>query len=63
MYVIKSEFYEKLLKLSGEGYPKRKVIEEYRNGSRNVQENTVRALAGLLNEDDWEKLVDKYTVE
>lgn len=61
MYVIKSEFCEKLLKLSVEGYPKRNVIKEYMNRNRKVQENTVRALAALLNQDDWEKLV--YTAK
>lgn len=57
MYIIKSEFCEKLLKISGKDYPKRKVIEKYKNRSRKAQENTVRSLASLLKVDDWKKLV------
>ena len=57
MYYIKSEFCEKLLKLSDKNYPKRKVIEEYMARNRGAQEVTVRALAAELGEADWKELV------
>ncbi|KYG91493.1 hypothetical protein A0U40_00665 [[Bacillus] sp. KCTC 13219] len=56
-YNIKDEYYDALLKLSSNGYPKRKVIEEYKNGSRKAQENTVRAFADILGVNNWNNLV------
>jgi hypothetical protein len=60
MYTIKKDVCDDLLKISDdgmEGYPNRQIIEEYKDGSRKAQENTVRALAALLKVDDWKELV------
>lgn len=57
MYIITSEFCEKLLKLSKvESFPKRKVIKKYENGGK-AQENTVRSLAAFLGESNWKNLI------
>lgn len=57
MYFIKPEYCDQLLKLSNNGYPNREVLEEYKNGSRKAQENTLRAFASLLKINDWKMLV------
>lgn len=56
MHEIKKEYCEKLLKISGK-YPKRKVIEQYENGERKAYTNTVIALASILGEADWKKII------
>lgn len=58
MEIIKKKWLEELLELSNKSdYPKTQVIEEYMNGNRKAQENTVRGFAHLLKVDDWNELV------
>lgn len=58
MYIIIRKYLEELLKLSDKGYPNQSVIKMYMNEERKAQKNTVRALAAILKEDNWEELVN-----
>ena len=65
MYTIKPEYLEKIKEIikekteenTDDGYPNLDVIEEYENGTRKAQENTVRALAAFLGIKNWRDLV------
>lgn len=60
MYIIKLDYCEKLenLNVDAEGYPKQKVIEEYKSGKRKAHETTVKYFATLLREPNWKDLVE-----
>lgn len=56
MYTFKNDVCERLLKSSADGYPNPKVIEEYMDGKRKAQKNTVLAFAYHLKVKKWKEL-------
>ena len=62
MYQIKEVYLKKLhvlAKANTEDYPNLSTIESYMGGNQKAQENTIRALAALLEVGDWKDLIER----